>query len=218
MVDSINASAGKLSDVIENKTPDVISHERSEFQNGSNIQPEVSFKENIHDQVSMKSGHDLLKAESAAKKASSKPVHQRHSGKVNESTDVRNNPDTHTDMSFGGRVPDQEAMESSHGRYTGDTSEKTPASKPAQQKNSGKVTESTSFPAGDEEADRLERMNANYEHDRAILAKTDPVFARNQFRDVGHADRNGELENMEIERIVQKSFNNGISEIIKGAE
>ena len=135
-----------------------------------------------------------------------------------ESTDVRNNPDTHTDMSFGGRVPDQEAMESSHGRYTGDTSEKTPASKPAQQKNSGKVTESTPFPARDEEADRLERMNANYEHDRAILAKTDPVFAKNQFRDVGHADRNGELENMEIERIVQKSFNNGISEIIKGAE
>ena len=135
-----------------------------------------------------------------------------------ESTDVRNNPDTHTDMLFNGRVPDQEAMESSHGRYTGDISEKTPASKPAQQKNSGKVTESTPFPAGDEEADRLERMNANYEHDRAILAKTDPAFARNRFRDVGHADRNDELGNMEVERIVQKSFNNGISEIIKGAQ
>ncbi|MDD7458679.1 MAG: hypothetical protein PUK78_02095 [Spirochaetales bacterium] len=135
-----------------------------------------------------------------------------------ESTDVRNNPDTHTDMLFNGRVPDQEAMESSHGRYTGDISEKTPASKPAQQKNSGKMTESTPFPVGDEEADRLERMNANYEHDRAILAKTDPAFAKNQFWDVGYADGNEELENMEIERIVQKSFNNGISEIIKGAQ
>ena len=135
-----------------------------------------------------------------------------------ESTDVRNNPDTHTGMLFNGRVPDQEAMESSHGRYTGDISEKAPASKPAQQKNSGKMTESTPFPVGDEEADRLERMNANYEHDRAILAKTDPAFAKNQFRDVGYADGNEELENMEIERIVQKSFNNGIFEIIKGAE
>ncbi|MDD7609509.1 MAG: hypothetical protein PUJ82_01115, partial [Spirochaetales bacterium] len=78
--------------------------------------------------------------------------------------------------------------------------------------------ESTPFPVGDEEADRLERMNANYEHDRAILAKTDPAFAKNQFWDVGYADGNEELENMEIERIVQKSFNNGISEIIKGAQ
>ena len=122
-------------------------------------------------------------------------------------------------MLFNGRVPGQEAMESSHGRYTGDISEKTPASKPAQQKNSGKVNESTSHPAiEDEEAVKLERMNANYEHDKAILAKTDPAFAKNRFLDVGHADRNDELENMEVERIVQKSFNNGISEIIKGAQ
>ena len=133
-----------------------------------------------------------------------------------ESTDVRNNPDTHTGMLFNGRVPDQEAMES--GRYTDEIPAKAPASKPVQQRHSGKVTESTPFPAGDEEADRLERMNANYEHDRAILAKTDPAFAKNRFWDVGHADRYDELENMEVERIVQKSFNNGISEIIKGAQ
>ena len=116
-------------------------------------------------------------------------------------------------MLFNGRVPDQEAMESSHGRYTGDISEKIPASKPAQQKNSGKVNESTSFPAGDEEADRLERMNANYEHDRAILAKTDPAFARNRFRDVGHADGSGEeFTRRDIEDIASKEairrFNN----------
>ena len=117
-----------------------------------------------------------------------------------ESTDVRNNPDTHTGMLFNGRVPDQEAMESSHGRYTGDISEKTPASKPAQQKNSGKVNESTSHPAiEDEEAVKLERMNANYEHDRAILAKTDPAFAKNHFRDVGHAE--GNKKKMDIDKI-----------------
>ncbi|MDD7609616.1 MAG: hypothetical protein PUJ82_01665, partial [Spirochaetales bacterium] len=82
------------------------------------------------------------------------------------------------------------------------------------QKNSGKVNESTSHPViEDEEADRLERMNANYEHDRAILAKTDPAFARNQFRDVGHADGSGEeFTRRDIEDIASKEairrFNN----------
>ena len=102
------------------------------------------------------------------------------------------------------------------------------SSEPAKQKNFGKVKkdipDASLNHAGavaapeQEEAARLERMNANYEHDRAILAKTDPAFAKNRFLDVGHADRNDELENMEVERIVQKSFNNGISEIIKGAQ
>ena len=133
-----------------------------------------------------------------------------------ESTDVRNNPDTHTDMLFNGRVPDQEAMESSHGRYTGDISEKTQASKPAQQKNSGKVTESTPFPAGDEEADRLERMNANYEHDRAILAKTDPAFAKNQFRDVGYADGSGEFSDRDLRKLAQVEIENKKSRLLDG--
>ena len=44
-----------------------------------------------------------------------------------------------------------------------------------------------------EEAARLERMNANYEHDKAVLAKADPMFARNQFWDVGHAEGSGEV-------------------------
>ena len=108
-------------------------------------------------------------------------------------------------------------MESSHGRYTGDISEKTPASKPAQQKNSGKVTESTPFPAGDEEADRLERMNANYEHDRAILAKTDPAFAKNQFRDVGHAEGSGEESDREIRKATQRLKEN-MKERVKGKQ
>ena len=128
-----------------------------------------------------------------------------------ESINARNDPDTQIDMSFGGRFPDQEAMES--GRYTDEIPAKAPASKPVQQKDSGKVTESTPFQAGDEEADRLERMNANYEHDRAILAKTDSAFARNQFRDVGHADGSGEeFTRRDIEDIASKEairrFNN----------
>ena len=48
-----------------------------------------------------------------------------------------------------------------------------------------------------EEAARLERMNANYEHDKAVLAKADPMFARNQFWDVGHAEGSGEEANRE---------------------
>ena len=117
-------------------------------------------------------------------------------------------------MLFNGRGPDQEAMESSHGRYTGDISEKTPASKPAQQKNSGKVNESTPFSAGDEEADRLERMNANYEHDRAILAKTDPAFARNQFRDVGHAEGSGEFSDRDLRKLAQVEIENKKSRLL----
>lgn len=42
------------------------------------------------------------------------------------------------------------------------------------------------------EETRLERMNANYEHDKAVLAKADPLFARNEFWDVGHAGGSGE--------------------------
>ena len=61
-------------------------------------------------------------------------------------------------------------------------------------------------------------MNANYEHDKAILAKTDPMFAKNKFWDVGHAEGSGEVGNREIEKIIQKLFNDGVSEIIKGAQ
>ena len=54
-----------------------------------------------------------------------------------------------------------------------------------------------------EEAARLERMNANYEHDKAVLAKTDPLFARNHFWDVGHAEGSGEVADRDLEKLVQ---------------
>lgn len=54
-----------------------------------------------------------------------------------------------------------------------------------------------------EEAARLERMNANYEHDRAVLAKTDPLFARNEFWDVGHAEGSGEVTDRELAKLAQ---------------
>ena len=36
---------------------------------------------------------------------------------------------------------------------------------------------------------KMAKMNANYEHDKAVLAKEDPMFAKNQFWDV-ELDRN----------------------------
>ena len=46
-----------------------------------------------------------------------------------------------------------------------------------------------------QEMTKLDRINANYEHDKAILAKSDPLFAKNQFWDVGHAE--GESDNLD---------------------
>ena len=41
---------------------------------------------------------------------------------------------------------------------------------------------------------KMAKMNANYEHDKSVLAKEDPMFAKNQFWDVGHAEGSGENE------------------------
>ena len=48
---------------------------------------------------------------------------------------------------------------------------------------------------------KMAKMNANYEHDKAVLAKEDPMFAKNQFWDVGHAEGSGEISNRELEKL-----------------
>ena len=48
---------------------------------------------------------------------------------------------------------------------------------------------------------KMAKMNANYEHDKAILAKADPMFAKNKFWDVGHAEGSGEISNRELEKL-----------------
>ena len=48
-------------------------------------------------------------------------------------------------------------------------------------------------------------MNANYEHDKAVLAKEDPMFAKNKFWDVGHAEGSGELD--------RNSYNNMLNKV-----
>ena len=53
------------------------------------------------------------------------------------------------------------------------------------------------------EMTKLDRINANYEHDKAVLAKSEPLFAKNQFWDVGHAEESGELTERDIEKVSQ---------------
>jgi hypothetical protein len=48
---------------------------------------------------------------------------------------------------------------------------------------------------------KMAKMNANYEHDKAVLAKEDPMFAKNKFWDVGHAEGSGEISNRELEKL-----------------
>ena len=83
-----------------------------------------------------------------------------------------------------------------HSREDGSSAKKT-GQNPSQPRGDISGQTKTMLTPEQEEAARLERMNANYEHDRAVLAKTDPLFARNQFWDVGHAEGSGEEANRE---------------------
>ena len=70
------------------------------------------------------------------------------------------------------------------------------------------------IPAG--KADPMAIMNANYEYDRAVLAKTDPMFARNLFHDVGHADGSGEmLDKRTANKIIMSKCDEEISKIME---
>ncbi len=60
----------------------------------------------------------------------------------------------------------------------------------------------------------MARINANYEKDRAALAKTDPAFmAKNQFFDVGHAEGSGELLTREVEKLAEKTSDEFFSDV-----
>lgn len=78
----------------------------------------------------------------------------------------------------------------------------------------------TRKPKTPESMTKMERINANYEHDKAVLAKADPMFARNQFWDVGPAEGSGEESDREkikrdtrrVERLIDSQLkdNGGI--------
>ena len=106
-----------------------------------------------------------------------------------------------------------------HSREDGSSAKKT-GQNPSQPRGDISGQTKTMLTPEQEEAARLERMNANYEHDRAVLAKTDPLFARNQFWDVGHAEGSGEESDREkikrdtrrVERLIDSQLkdNGGI--------
>lgn len=65
---------------------------------------------------------------------------------------------------------------------------------------------------------RMQRINSNYEHDRAILAKTDPEFmAKDQMYGVGHADGEDKLEKNIINRCLNYLEDN-VESVISGEE
>ncbi len=51
------------------------------------------------------------------------------------------------------------------------------------------------------EAERMAKINANYEHDKRVLAKKDPMFAKNKMWDVGHAEESGEMTDREMRKM-----------------
>ena len=59
----------------------------------------------------------------------------------------------------------------------------------------------------------MAKMNANYEHDKAVLAKEDPMFAKNKFWDVGHAEGSGEITNQEREKIKNEKLQTKIDKL-----
>ena len=71
-------------------------------------------------------------------------------------------------------------------------------------------------PRNPETMTKLDRINANYEHDKAILAKSEPLFAKNQFWDVGHAEESGELSSRDKDKSIQDGFNQKVDEILNG--
>ena len=62
---------------------------------------------------------------------------------------------------------------------------------------------------------KMSRINANYEHDKAVLAKSDPVFAKNQFWDVGHAEESGDLSERDVEKLAKQVAINKLM-LVKG--
>ena len=63
----------------------------------------------------------------------------------------------------------------------------------------------------------MARINANYEHDKAALAKSDPLFAKNRFWDVGHAEGSRGMSERDIEKL-SSDRGDDLLEQIKGIQ
>ena len=63
---------------------------------------------------------------------------------------------------------------------------------------------SPTLSAADKEKLRMARINANYEHDKKLLAKEDPAFVRSPFHNIGHAQGNEELSERDLYKIARE--------------
>ena len=77
-----------------------------------------------------------------------------------------------------------------------DSTRRTAAASPAEH--------SPSLSAADKEKLRMARINANYEHDKKLLAKEDPAFVRSPFHNIGHAQGNEELSERDLYKIARE--------------
>ena len=65
----------------------------------------------------------------------------------------------------------------------------------------------------------MARINANYEHDKKLLAKEDPAFVRSPFHNIGHAQGNeDDIDRNLYNRLLTKKAEDTASHIEQKAD
>ena len=92
-----------------------------------------------------------------------------------------------------------------------DSTRRTAAASPAEH--------SPTLSAADKEKLRMARINANYEHDKKLLAKEDPAFVRSPFHNIGHAQGNeDDMDRNLYNRLLTKKAEDTASHIEQKAD
>lgn len=122
----------------------------------------------------------------------------------------------------------QDAAQSAHGSTTGnskDSSTTATSQAPADGKSTQRTEarspaeHSPTLSAADKEKLRMARINANYEHDKKLLAKQDPAFVRSPFHNIGHAKGNeDDMDRNLYNRLLNKKAEDTASHIEQKAD
>ena len=122
----------------------------------------------------------------------------------------------------------QDATQSAHGSTTGnskDSSTTATSQAPADGKSTRRTAaaspaeHSPALSAADKEKLRMARINANYEHDKKLLAKEDPAFVRSPFHNIGHAQGNeDDMDRNLYNRLLTKKAEDTASHIEQKAD
>jgi len=78
------------------------------------------------------------------------------------------------------------------------------AARPVHSSTTSTAEHSPALSAADKEKLRMARINANYEHDKKLLAKEDPAFVRSPFHNIGHAQGNEQLSERDLYKIARE--------------